>query len=75
MHQGFSKIQDAKDRLAIDLPVITPAIEKIEADIGALISKSRTVLIGDSSFFDDKDRIKKLAKSLGEIGELGEKSH
>lgn len=75
IHQGFSSIHDAKDRLNIDLPTIMPAIEKIEADIGSLISKSRTVMIADSSFFNDKGRIERLAKSLDEIGDLRGNSH
>lgn len=70
MHQGFSNIQDAKDRLSLDLPIIMSALDKIEADIGSLISSSRTVMISDSSFFNDNDRVEKMVKSLGAIGEL-----
>ncbi|WP_155623953.1 hypothetical protein [Burkholderia territorii] len=70
LHQGFSNIDDARNRLKADLPTLLPAIEKIEKDIADLMSQSRTIVISDSSFFDDEDKIKKMSKTLGEIGEL-----
>lgn len=73
INQGFLNIQDAKDRLNLDLPVIMPVLDKIEADIGDLISSSRTVMISDSSFLNDKGRSEKMIKSLDEIGELRDK--
>ncbi|MBY4798620.1 hypothetical protein K6W78_01150 [Burkholderia cepacia] len=67
MHQGLQNIDAARARLKIDLPVMLPALEKIETELKQLLSETRTVVIGDSSFFDDKEKLGKIVQTFGQL--------
>ncbi len=66
-HEGLKDVEAAETRLKIDIPILRPILDKLEKDIKATISPIRTVMIGDSSFFDDKAKLARVAQSLQDI--------
>lgn len=67
MHQGLKNIEDARKVFNKDIEVLKPVLDEIEDLIGKLISDSRTVVIKDGSFFDNKDDISLLKKTIDKI--------
>lgn len=66
-HEGLKDVEAAETRLKIDIPILRPILDQLEKDIKATISPTRTVMIGDSSFFDDKAKLARVAQSLRDI--------
>lgn len=66
-HEGLKDVEAAEARLKIDIPILRPILDKIERDIKATISPTRTVMIGDSTFFDDKAKVARVAQSLQDM--------
>ncbi|MCI5054748.1 MAG: hypothetical protein MRY83_01500 [Flavobacteriales bacterium] len=67
IHQGLNNIDDAKEVFSKDIKIIKPVLDEIEEIIGKLIPDSRTVVIKDGSFFDNKDDILLLKKTIDKI--------
>ncbi len=67
LHQGFSCIEDAKKRFEQDMILIKPELDEIENEITKKISENKTIVIKDSSFFDDEQVFKKVLSSLNDI--------
>ncbi|WP_207784535.1 hypothetical protein [Marinifilum breve] len=67
MHQGLKNIADAKKVFNKDIELLKPVLDEIEELIGKLIPDSRTVVIKDGSFFDNKDDISLLKKTIDKI--------
>jgi len=64
MHRGLNNIDDAKSIFERDIKVIRPVLDEIELEIKDLLQDERTVVIKDSSFFDDQDEMKLLAARI-----------
>lgn len=67
MHIGLSSIDDAKLVFTKDMKVIQPVLDRIENEINDLLQEERTVLIKDSSFFDDRDQMQALVSTINAI--------
>ena len=67
MHQGLNNIDDAKKVFNKDIEILKPVLDEIEELIENLISDTRTVVIKDSSFFDNKYDISLLKKTIDKI--------
>lgn len=67
MHQGLNNIDYAKKVFNRDIEILKPVLDEIEELIGKLIPESRTVVIKDGSFFDNKDDISLLKKTIDKI--------
>jgi hypothetical protein len=67
MHKGLSSIEDAKLVFSKDMKVIQPVLDRIENQVNELLQEERTVVIKDSSFFDDEDQMKALAATIKAI--------
>lgn len=67
MHQGLNNIEDAKRVFNKDIDILKPVLDNIEELIGNMISDSRTIVIKDGSFFDNKDDISLLKKTIDKI--------
>jgi len=67
LHSGFKDINDAKLTFLQDINLIRPVLDEIEDEIGVLIPEEKTIVIKDSSFFNNKREIEKLAKTIREI--------
>lgn len=67
MHMGLSSIEDAKLVFTKDMKVIQPVLDCIENEISDLLQEERTVVIKDSSFFDNKDQMQALASTMKAI--------
>ena len=64
MHQGLRTIDDAKAVLSGDLKVLLPILDHIENEISNKIEKSRTIVIKDSQFLEDKTQLNRFAETL-----------
>lgn len=67
MHRGLINIEDAKKVFEKDIKLILPILNEIEIDINNMLQEERTVVIKDSSFFDDKDEMKLFASTIKAI--------
>lgn len=67
MHQGFESIDDARTTFEKDIILIRPVLDEIENEIGALVPEEDTIVIKDTGFFDDKNELARMAKSLKEM--------
>ncbi|BFN30982.1 hypothetical protein VHTUMSATKI_11770 [Vibrio harveyi] len=67
MHQGFADINDAKVTLEKDIKLLIPVLDEIEDHVNTLIQENRTVVIKDSSFFDNENEMKQVANTLKAI--------
>jgi len=64
MHQGLKNIDDAKAVFNRDIKLIRPVLDEIEQEIKDLLEDEQTVVIKDSSFFDDHEEMKLLAATI-----------
>jgi len=67
IHSGFSTIDDAKERFLLDIEFIKPVLDDIEEIISPLLSKTRTILIKDSSYLEDKSQFDRVLKTVNAI--------
>ncbi|MGE6992677.1 hypothetical protein [Stutzerimonas zhaodongensis] len=67
MHQGLKGIDDAVEVFSKDMRIIQPTLDKIEDEINVLLEKHRTVVIKDSSFFDDQEQMQAFADTIRAI--------
>ncbi|WP_146605487.1 hypothetical protein [Ralstonia pseudosolanacearum] len=67
IHHGLPNIDTARARLGTDLPVMLPVLEKIEMELKMLLSETRTIVIGDSSFFDNKEKLRQVVGTFGQL--------
>lgn len=67
MHIGFGTISDAKDRLSIDLKLLIPVLDRIESELLSLLSKTRTIVIKDGSFFGDGTLLRRVVETTKAI--------
>lgn len=67
LHRGMKNIDDAKSVFKNDIKVIKPVLDEIEGTIALLISEDKTVVLKDSSFFNDKGQLEKLINTVQEI--------
>ncbi|HGW9883919.1 TPA: hypothetical protein ACNRVB_004422 [Escherichia coli] len=67
LHEGFKSIKDAKKQLKKDLPKLRKALTKIEDELKKFISPKRTIIINDTSFLDDDEKLKKIATLMESI--------
>lgn len=68
LHEGMKDIEDLRKRINLDLIILKPILKKIENDIRRLFSEKRTIMITDSSFMDDNEKIKKIFNNTKEVG-------
>jgi hypothetical protein len=68
MHNGLNNIDDAKLVFEKDIKVIQPVLDEIEKKVNNLLQAERTIVIKDSSFFDDKEQLKAFADTIKSIG-------
>lgn len=64
MHQGFSDINDAKTQLDKDLVILQPTLDRIESEILKMINPTRTIIIKDTAFFDNKEKLKHMFETI-----------
>ncbi|WP_214292965.1 hypothetical protein, partial [Escherichia coli] len=67
LHEGFKSIKDAKKQLKKDLPELRKALTKIEDELKKFISPKRTIIINDTSFLDDDEKLKKIVTLMESI--------
>jgi len=67
MHQGLNNIEEAKEAFNRDIKIIKPVLDEIEQMIDKLIPDSRTVVIKDGSFLDNKNDVLLLKKTIDKI--------
>lgn len=67
IHRGLNCIDDAKVVFNRDMQVIQPVLDEIEDEINTMLEENRTVVIKDSSFFDDDVEMKAFVKTLKAI--------
>ncbi len=68
LHEGMKDIEDLRKRINLDLIILKPILKEIENDIRRLFSEKRTIMITDSSFMDDNEKIKKIFNNTKEVG-------
>jgi hypothetical protein len=67
MHEGLENIEDVKKIFLKDIKIIRPALDKIENIISSLIPEEKTIVIKDGSFFDKKEEIENMKKTLDKL--------
>lgn len=60
IHMGLNSIQEAKDLIQRELPVIRPILDEIEQELAKKYIRPKTVIIKDNTFFDDTDKLLKV---------------
>lgn len=66
-HQGLNNIDDAKQLFNRDIEIIKPVLDEVEEIIDKLIPDSRTVIIKDTSFFDNDNDVSLFKKTIDKI--------
>lgn len=67
MHTGLNNIEDAKTVFNNDIKIIFPVLEDIEKILNEEIPRERTIIIKDSSFFDNDNELEMVATSIKKI--------
>lgn len=67
MHIGFTSINDAKKVFLEDIRIIRPVLDQIEGEVSDLIPEENTIVIKDARFFDDRNELARMAKTLKNI--------
>jgi len=69
-HQGLANITAARERMELDLPILIPVLKSMENKLNQSVSDTRTVVISDSSFFNNKEKLVKILETCNKIGPL-----
>lgn len=70
LHQGIPNIAAARERMQLDLPVLMPVLKKIEDQLNQMVSDTKTVVISDTSYANNKEKLKKILDTCNKIGPL-----
>ncbi|WP_157794796.1 hypothetical protein, partial [Acinetobacter baumannii] len=57
-----------RKQIYLDLIILKPILKEIEKDLKKLFSEKRSIMITDTSFLDDKEKIKKILDNSKEVG-------
>ena len=64
MHNGIKSIDELKATFQKDIKLLIPVLNQIEQKLNNFISVNRTIIVKDSSFFDDNVNLEKVLKSI-----------
>jgi hypothetical protein len=70
MHQGLPDITAARERIELDLSILRPVLKSMEDKLNQSVSAIRTIVISDSSFLNNKDKVVKILETCTKIGPL-----
>ncbi|EHU1615035.1 hypothetical protein A0118_RS13550, partial [Acinetobacter baumannii] len=68
LHEGVNDIEELRKQIYLDLIILKPILKEIEKDLKKLFSEKRSIMITDTSFLDDKEKIKKILDNSKEVG-------
>ncbi|APO58388.1 hypothetical protein BA71_00036 [Acinetobacter baumannii LAC-4] len=68
IHEGMNSIDDLKKQIYLDLNILKPVLKEVEEDLRKLFSEKRTIMITDSSFWNDNKKIKKFFDNTKIVG-------
>ncbi|EQA7754820.1 TPA: hypothetical protein ACXI7T_002282 [Acinetobacter nosocomialis] len=68
LHEGVNDIEELRKQIYLDLIILKPILKEIEKDLKKLFSEKRSIMITDTSFLDDKEKIKKTLDNSKEVG-------
>ncbi|MNL71747.1 hypothetical protein D3C87_1969530 [compost metagenome] len=67
IHQGFKSIDDAKITFNKDILILKPILDQIENEITEKISGEKTIIIKDNNFFENKQDLSQIQKTLSKL--------
>ncbi|CAA0191482.1 hypothetical protein [Acinetobacter baumannii] len=68
LHEGMQSVEDLKNQIYSDIDILKPILKEIEDKLKELFSEKRTIVISDSSFLGNKERLIKVFNNTKKIG-------
>lgn len=66
--EGMQSVEDLKNQIYSDIDILKPILKEIEDKLKELFSEKRTIVISDSSFLGNKERLIKVFNNTKKIG-------
>ncbi|MFL9560645.1 hypothetical protein ACKEQH_16020 [Acinetobacter baumannii] len=66
--EGMQSVEDLKNQIYSDIDILKPILKEIEDKLKELFSEKRTIIISDSSFLGNKERLIKVFNNTKKIG-------
>ncbi|MFL9567542.1 hypothetical protein [Acinetobacter baumannii] len=64
----MQSVEDLKNQIYSDIDILKPILKEIEDKLKELFSEKRTIIISDSSFLGNKERLIKVFNNTKKIG-------
>ncbi|MFP0274325.1 hypothetical protein [Acinetobacter baumannii] len=64
----MQSVEDLKNQIYSDIDILKPILKEIEDKLKELFSEKRTIVISDSSFLGNKERLIKVFNNTKKIG-------